>query len=62
MGSVPVGYVGLGVLGLAREQCKERAWGKYVKPFVGIVVCEALKVERDGREGIDKADELPHHF
>lgn len=62
MRSVPVGYVGLRVLGLAREQCKERAWGKDMEPFAGIVVCEALEVERDGREGIDKADELPQDF
>ena len=62
MRSVPVGYVGLRVLGLAREQCKERAWGKDMEPYAGIVVCEALEVERDGREGIDKADELPQDF
>lgn len=30
-----------------------------MKPFAGIVMREALKVERDGREGIDKADQLP---
>ena len=62
MRSVPVRYVGLCVLGLAREQCEEGAWGKDVKPFAGIVVCEALEVERDGREGIDKADKLPQYF
>ena len=59
MRSVPVGYVGFCVLGFAREQRKERAWGKDVKPFAGIVMCEALEVERDGREGIDNADQLP---
>ena len=62
MRSVPVGYVGLCVLGLAREQCKEWAWGKDMKPFGGIVVYEALEVECDGCEGIDKADELPQDF
>jgi hypothetical protein len=56
---VPVGYIGLCVLGLAREKSKEWAWGKGVKPSAGIVVCEALEVEQDGREGIDKAHELP---
>jgi hypothetical protein len=30
-----------------------------VKPFAGIVMGEALEVERDGSEGIDKADDLP---
>ena len=62
MRSVPVGYVGLRVLGLVREQCKEQAWRKDMEPFAGIVVCEALEVERDRREGIDKADELPQDF
>ena len=59
MRSVPIGYVGLGVPGDVREQCKERTWGKYVKPFAGIIVCEALDIERDSSEAIDKADDLP---
>jgi len=59
---VPVGYVGFCVPRGAREQRKERAWGENAKPFAGIVVYESLEVERDGREGIDKADELPRDF
>lgn len=33
-----------------------------MKPFSGIVVREALEVEGDRREGIDKADELAQDF
>lgn len=62
MRSVPVRDIGLCVLGLAREQCYEWAWGENVKPFAGIVVRETLEIERDGREGIYKADELPKIF